>query len=253
LASALRSQRKIVLTVASSGIASLLLLGGRTTHSKFKIPVPTLDTSVCNIQQGSEVSELLQKAELIIWDEAPMAHKFCFEALDRTLNDIMRKENKSNSVFGGKVIVSGGDFRQILHVIPRGNKSDIVHATINASYLWDQCQILTLTKNMRLLQNGLQKSNARQIQEFSEWIVKLGDGKLFEPNDGIAEIQIPPELLITNFVDPVEAIVASTYPELIENFRDLNFLQCRAILASRIETVDQINDYVLSLIPGTFT
>jgi len=77
---------------------------------------------------------------------------------------------------------------------------------------------------MRLLQNGLQKSDARQIQEFSEWIVKLGDGKLFEPNDGIAEIQIPPELLIKNFVDLVEAIVASTYPELIENFRDLNFL-----------------------------
>jgi len=181
-----------------------------------------------------------------------MAHKLCFEALDRTLNDIMRKENKSNSIFGGKIIVFGGDFRQILPVIPKGNISDIVHATINASYLWDQCQILTLTKNMHLLQNGWQKSDARQIQEFSEWIVKLGDGKLFEPNDGIAEIQIPPELLITNFVDPVEAIVASTYSKLIENFRDLNFLQCRAILASRIEIVDQINDYVLSLIPNFY-
>ena len=66
-----------------------------------------------------------------------MAHKFCFEALERTLNDIMRKENKSNSIFGGKVIVFGGDFRQILPVIPRGNRSNIVHATINASYLWD--------------------------------------------------------------------------------------------------------------------
>ena len=64
-----------------------------------------------------------------------MAHKFCFEALERTLNDIMRKENKSNPVFGGKVIVFGGDFRQILPVIPRGNRSNIVHATINASYL----------------------------------------------------------------------------------------------------------------------
>jgi len=74
-----------------------------------------------------------------------MTHKFCFEALDRTLNDIMRKENKSNSVFGGNVIVFRGDFRQILPIIPRGNRSNIVHATINASYLWDQCQILTLT------------------------------------------------------------------------------------------------------------
>jgi ATP-dependent DNA helicase PIF1 len=32
LASYLRSQKKIVLTVASSGIASLLLPGGRTAH-----------------------------------------------------------------------------------------------------------------------------------------------------------------------------------------------------------------------------
>lgn len=35
LASALRSQHEIVLTVTSSGIASLVLPGGRTTHSKF--------------------------------------------------------------------------------------------------------------------------------------------------------------------------------------------------------------------------
>ena len=45
----LRSQRQIVLTAASSNIASLLLLEGRTTHSKFKIHVPTIDDSICNI------------------------------------------------------------------------------------------------------------------------------------------------------------------------------------------------------------
>jgi len=152
LSSAFRSEGKIVLTVASSGIASLLLPGGRTTHSKFKIPVPTLDNSVCNIEQGSEASELLKKAELIIWDEAPMTHKYCFEALDRILNDIMSGMTKENVVFGGKVIVFGGDFRQILPVIPGGSRSDIVNSTINASYLWDHCEVLTLTKNLRLLQ-----------------------------------------------------------------------------------------------------
>jgi len=135
LSATLRSEGKIVLTVASSGIASLLLPGGRTTHSKFKIPVPTLENSVCNIEKGFEASELLKKVELIIWDEAPMAHKFCFEALDRTLNDIMKGMTKENSVFGGRVIVFGGDFRQILLVIPGGTRSDIVNATVNSSYL----------------------------------------------------------------------------------------------------------------------
>ena len=146
LSSALRSEGKIVLTVASSGIASLLLSGGRTTHSKFKIQVPTLEHSVCNITKGSELSNLMKLANLIIWDEVPMAHKFCFEALDRTLKDILREHNKSDFVFGGKVIVFEGDFRQI------------VHATINSSYLWEHCQILNLTKNMRLLQQGLHNS-----------------------------------------------------------------------------------------------
>jgi len=60
LSSALRSEGKIVLTVASSGIASLLFPGGRTTPSKFKIPVLTLEHFVCNITKGSELSDLMK-------------------------------------------------------------------------------------------------------------------------------------------------------------------------------------------------
>ena len=42
----------------------------------------------------------------------------------------------------------------------------------------------------------------------------------------------------------------STYPELIQNYSDEKYLKSRAILASRIETDDEINDYILSLIPS---
>jgi len=250
LSSALRSKGKIVLTVASSGIASLLLPGGRTAHSKFKIPVPTLEHFVCNLTKGSELSDLMKLANLIIWDEAPMAHKFCFEALDRTLKDIMKEHNKSDFIFGGKVIVFGGDFRQILPVIPRGSRSDIVHATVNSSYLWEYCQILNLTKNMRLLQQGLHSSTVAEIEEFFSWIIKIGDGSLNEPNDGLVDIEIPPEFLIKNYKDPIQAIINSTYPQLHQKFNDEMFLISRAILASRIETVDEINKSVLGSIPG---
>lgn len=79
-----------------------------------------------------------------------MAHKCCYEALDKSLRDIMRSNN-ADSLFGGKVdIVFGGDFRQILLVIPIGNHSDIVNATINASYLWQYCHVLKLTKNVSI-------------------------------------------------------------------------------------------------------
>ncbi len=45
----LRGQGKIVLAVASLGIASLLLLGDRTAHSRFKILIDVHDESTCNI------------------------------------------------------------------------------------------------------------------------------------------------------------------------------------------------------------
>lgn len=100
-----------MLIVASSGITSLLLPGGRIAHSKFKITVPTLDNFACNIHQGSKHAELLKLAKLIIWDEASMAHKYCFEALHKSLRDIMGAQNNRFVVFRGKVIVFGEDYR----------------------------------------------------------------------------------------------------------------------------------------------
>ena len=178
LSSAIRSNGGIVLTVASSGIALLLLPGGRTTHFKFVIPVSATQNSTCNIHQGGDLTELLKITKLIIWDEASMCHKFSFEALDKSLKDIMHNDKP----FGGKVIVFGGDFRQILPVVPRGSHSDIVHTSLNASYIWDHCQILKLTKNMRLQTNAAE-TNSHDLKQFSDWLLDIGDGKLGEPND----------------------------------------------------------------------
>nr|XP_010911417.1 uncharacterized protein LOC105037453 [Elaeis guineensis] len=108
LSASLRSQENIVLNIASSRIASLLLPGGRTAHSRFGIPLQINKDSVCNIRQGSDLAELLVHTQLIIWDEAPMTNKFCFEALDRSLRDIMRFSNPecANQPFGDNPIKS---------------------------------------------------------------------------------------------------------------------------------------------------
>ena len=53
-------QGKIVLCVASSGIASLLLLGGRTSHSTFKIPIEIHESSMCTIPRNSDMAELIR-------------------------------------------------------------------------------------------------------------------------------------------------------------------------------------------------
>lgn len=53
--SALRCEGKIVLAVASSGIASLLLPSGRTAHSRFKIPLELTDESLCKIKKNTQI------------------------------------------------------------------------------------------------------------------------------------------------------------------------------------------------------
>jgi len=132
LLSHLRRQGKIVLAVASSGIASLLLPGGRTAHSRFKIPINLHDESTCNITQHMKVAELVRIVDLIIWDEAPMMHRQAFEAVDHTLCDLMQLDDTqaTRKIFGGKTVVLGGDFRQILPVVPKAGRDDIVSVSL---------------------------------------------------------------------------------------------------------------------------
>ncbi|XP_015945745.1 uncharacterized protein LOC107470836 [Arachis duranensis] len=133
----IRSRGDIVLNVAPSGIASLLLPNGRTTHSRFKISLNITEDFICNIKPSSPQAMLLLKAKLIIWDEAPMVSRYCYEALDKCLGDIMRFSPTYNKdlPFGAKVVILGGDFRQVFPVISRGLRQDIIHSTVNSSYL----------------------------------------------------------------------------------------------------------------------
>jgi len=112
----LRSEGKIVLAVALCAIAALLILGGRTAHSRFKIPINITDEFICEIKQGTHLAEQLKKTSVIIWDEAPMANKKCFEVLGKSLRDIFRFTNLNinEKPFGGMTVVLGGDFKQIL-------------------------------------------------------------------------------------------------------------------------------------------
>nr|KAJ0225117.1 hypothetical protein LSAT_V11C100012650 [Lactuca sativa] len=48
-----RSRGKIVLAIAASGIASLLLPSGHTAHSRFVIPIEFIDKSSCNIKKNT--------------------------------------------------------------------------------------------------------------------------------------------------------------------------------------------------------
>ncbi|PHH91537.1 hypothetical protein CDD83_83 [Cordyceps sp. RAO-2017] len=154
-----RSQGHIFLCVASSGIAALLLPGGRTAHSRFKIPLDSLTgESICPISKASPEAELFRHTRLIIWDEVPMQHKYCFEAVDRTLRDICDVD----SIFGGIPTVFGGDFAQIMPVVRHGRRQDLVRANLQTSPLWSHISVRYLTENMRVRNAG--PENRRFIQ-----------------------------------------------------------------------------------------
>ena len=94
-------------TAAFTGIASTLLKGGMTVHKLFRLPVPILDTSSCNISPTSTYAAELRRIDLFLLDEASMIPIHAFHAIDKLLKDICR----SDLPMGGKVVLLSGDFK----------------------------------------------------------------------------------------------------------------------------------------------
>jgi hypothetical protein len=112
-----------------------------------------------------------------------MAPREALEMIDDRLQSIMNSPRK----FGGKVVVLGGDFRQVLPVIPRGSRSALVSASIKRSTLWPLFQVRKLTKNIRVDENEI---------AFAQWLLDMGDG-LLPGDDG--DVDIPTECLSSKY------------------------------------------------------
>ncbi|KAL4578339.1 hypothetical protein LXL04_014460 [Taraxacum kok-saghyz] len=244
----LRAEGKIVLAVASSGIASLLLPSGRTAHSRFKLPLDLSDESICNIKKGTHLAKLFDHTDLIIWDEAPMNNRLCFETLDRTLRDIL---DAHHIPFGGKSIMLGGDFRQTLPVIQGASKSEIINASIVQSPLWRHFKLYTLTTNMRLLQPKVDDYEKNTIQNFSPWLLDIGNGNLGQleqtDNKDISWVRIPEQYCIPDTDNGLSTLVRFIYDEKTIEKPTAIELQQKVIVCPMNETTDLINDYVLSM------
>lgn len=176
----LKAQRKIVLAVASSGIASLLLPSGRTAHSRFKLPLDLTNESMCTIKKHTQLADLLAQTYLIIWDEAPMSDRRCFETLDRTLRDLM---DTPMNVFGNKSVILGGDFRQTLPVKKRASKQQVISSCITESYLWKHFKIYFLAENMRIKRMNGTAEEVHSTEMFSQWLLDIGNGVIGTPDE----------------------------------------------------------------------
>ena len=110
---------------------ALLLPGGRTAHSCFWIPIDLYKEFTCNISKNLNLTELLYYTSLLIWDEVPMQYRYCFEAVYCMLTDVC----SNDFTFGGLPTILGGDFAQILPVVPWGNRAAIVGTCLQRSFL----------------------------------------------------------------------------------------------------------------------
>ena len=67
---------------------------------------------------------------------------------------------------------------------------------------------------------------------------------------GEANLSIPTDLLIQESETPLLSLVKFVYGGLIENIMTPRFFDDGVILCPTIDSVEQVNDIILSLIPG---
>jgi hypothetical protein len=230
LISCCRSQGVKVASSAWTGIAATLLTGGRTVHNLFKLPVPILDTSVCSVTPTSEYAEFLRSVAVFIIDEASMVPVHALAAINRMMKDI----TKSDVPFGGKVFILGGDFRQVLPVVPRQPRTVIVENCLKSSPLWPLFNVMKLKRNMRAEEDQ---------QEYARWLLSLGNGELeCEPQQSVPNsIEIPPQCQVVenNIVDAVFTDVSD--PKIISS---------TIILTPTNESSLHLNNLVIKKVPG---
>src|SRR5258708_35488172 len=93
-----------------------------------------------------------------------MVHRHNIEAVDHSFRDL----HNSDKPFGGLPVVFGGNFQQILPVVLKGSRAQVVGACIRRSRLWSDITILHLHQNMRLNTHLEEKAN------FASWQLEVG-------------------------------------------------------------------------------
>ncbi|EYB85550.1 hypothetical protein Y032_0296g1695 [Ancylostoma ceylanicum] len=211
-------QRRQVLCVAWTGIAANLLPRGRTVNSAFKLNMADGNRSSLMKRQQEEARQLMA-TDIIIWDEISMVPKCAIEAVDVLLRDIMQNDRP----FGGKLLIIGGDFRQVLPIVEHGQREEIVEACVTRSALWSLFKVHHLEANMRACNAGL---------DWQRFLLEVGNG---HANDEEGCVKLQEDVLSTN--DIVTEIFGQVIdPTLTENLYE------QAILAPKNVNVRKIND-----------
>ncbi|CAJ0641618.1 4542_t:CDS:2 [Entrophospora sp. SA101] len=222
----IRLDGHIALAIASSGIAALLLPGGRTAHSRFRIPINLNEDSTCSISHGSDTALLLQRTSLI----APMMHRYAFEAVDRTLKDLMKAVDPD---------LEGKPFGVV-----KGGQEEIVGSCLRRSPLWKHVEVMKLKINMRL---RCTTSDLIEQDEFARWLLKVGEGHITAVGPEKNIIQLPDDIVLSS--EELTDLTQFVYSGF-SSHTNSQYLVERAILAPKNDQVNAINDIIMTQFPG---
>jgi ATP-dependent DNA helicase PIF1 len=244
-----------------SGVASNLLINGRTCHSQFKFPLnqDTKDCNTGNLKAREKLGKQLFEAKVIIIDEGPMLSRKLLELLHydciqlyKTFNKLGLEDSYSTP-FAGKVIIIAGDFRQTLPILRWADRTRIVQNVINRSFLWPYFKTMKLTINERVMRNAttLPQELKTQYLAFSEKLLQLGDGNIPYHDENkelidlstVIETHTIQDLTLTEFV-------RWCYPELETDVADRIQTSQKAILCPLNSDVDEVNKIALELMKG---
>ena len=98
--------------------------------------------------------------------------------------------------------------------------------------------------------------NKKEIIEFSDWILNIGNGTIDgikdDENEDITWIEIPQKYILYFESNLIETISNSIYNDFINNFDNIKYLKERAIVAPKYKTVEYIYiyNYMISLVPN---
>jgi len=236
LLATVRSMGYIALATATSGVAASILPGGRTAHSRFKIPIDIDENTSCNISKESSLAGLIRDAKLIVWDEVFMAKRRMLEVFDLLLKDLMN----TNALFGEKVVVFGGYFRQTLPVVRYGKKEDFISESLLYSNIWNQLEKLKLSENMR----------AKMDPAFCDYLLKIGNRQ--EQVNSANKIEISDSLIFSYTIEKesLDKLFTATYSNLDLLYSNSFCTDSRVILTTTNDFVDEINDMLIDRLTG---
>ncbi|XP_058810633.1 uncharacterized protein LOC131675610 [Phymastichus coffea] len=216
-----------ICVMAYTGIAATLLPQGKTVHKTFGLPVPMFQDSSSNIRAQSKEAQQLRETTVFIWDEISMAPRYALEIVNKTLQNFMN----NNLPFGGKVIIVGGDLRQLFPIKVHGTRNEILSLYVKYSTVWKNFTKFSLSTNMRILPNEV---------EFSKFLLDLGNGTLNDEDDKV----ILPEQCI---LPPNDDLIDVIFGKLIKEKKFQEMSKC-AILSARNIDVDEINKQITNLL-----